>query len=127
MDVSADLTELGRTPVAVFCSGPKSILDIPRTLEVLETHGSLSRRSTRPASSRLSTLPTLVSTFLTLAAMHKPRHPSLSTRDSVSRAVKSSQTPSRQSGMRSESRFSKASNKPYASPSSKASTSAGRR
>lgn len=39
MDVSADLTELGRTPVAVFCSGPKSILDIPRTLEVLETHG----------------------------------------------------------------------------------------
>lgn len=39
MDVSADLTELGRTPVAVFCSGPKSILDIPRTLEVLETFG----------------------------------------------------------------------------------------
>lgn len=39
MDISADLTELGRTPVAVFCSGPKSILDIPRTLEVLETHG----------------------------------------------------------------------------------------
>ena len=35
MDISADLTELGRTPVAVFCSGPKSILDIPRTLEVL--------------------------------------------------------------------------------------------
>ncbi|KAN0066483.1 hypothetical protein ACQY0O_000577 [Thecaphora frezii] len=39
MDVSADLTELGRTPVSVFCSGPKSILDIPRTLEVLETNG----------------------------------------------------------------------------------------
>lgn len=39
MDISADLTELGRTPVAVFCSGPKSILDIPRTLEVLETYG----------------------------------------------------------------------------------------
>ncbi|PWZ03016.1 hypothetical protein BCV70DRAFT_197250 [Testicularia cyperi] len=39
MDISADLTELGRTPVAVFCSGPKSILDIPRTLEVLETFG----------------------------------------------------------------------------------------
>lgn len=39
MDVSADLTELGRTPVAVFCSGAKSILDIPRTLEYLETHG----------------------------------------------------------------------------------------
>lgn len=39
MDISADLTELGRTPVSVFCSGPKSILDIPRTLEVLETYG----------------------------------------------------------------------------------------
>lgn len=39
MDVSADLAELGRTPVAVFCSGAKSILDIPRTLEYLETQG----------------------------------------------------------------------------------------
>ena len=39
MDVSADLTELGRTAVAVFCSGAKSILDIPRTLEYLETQG----------------------------------------------------------------------------------------
>lgn len=39
MDVSADLTELGRTPVAVICAGVKSILDIPRTLEVLETQG----------------------------------------------------------------------------------------
>jgi len=39
MDVSADLIELGRTPVAVVCAGVKSILDIPRTLEVLETHG----------------------------------------------------------------------------------------
>lgn len=39
MDVSADLTELGRTPVAVISSGCKSFLDLPRTLEVLETHG----------------------------------------------------------------------------------------
>ena len=39
MDVSADLTELGRTPVTVFCAGVKSILDIRRTLEVLETQG----------------------------------------------------------------------------------------
>lgn len=39
MDVSADLTELGRTPVAVVCAGPKAILDIPRTLEYLETQG----------------------------------------------------------------------------------------
>ena len=38
-DVSADLLELGRTPVAVVCSGAKSILDLPLTLEVLETHG----------------------------------------------------------------------------------------
>jgi pseudouridine-5'-phosphate glycosidase len=38
-DVSADLIELGQTPVAVICSGPKSILDLPLTLEVLETHG----------------------------------------------------------------------------------------
>jgi len=35
-DVSADLHELARTPVAVVCSGAKSILDIPRTLEMLE-------------------------------------------------------------------------------------------
>ncbi|KAI6802408.1 IdgA domain protein [Hortaea werneckii] len=39
MDVSADLTELGRTPVAVVSSGCKSFLDIPRTLEYLETQG----------------------------------------------------------------------------------------
>jgi pseudouridine-5'-phosphate glycosidase len=36
-DVSADLTELGRTPVAVVCSGAKSILDLPKTVEALET------------------------------------------------------------------------------------------
>ncbi|KAK3776734.1 hypothetical protein RRG08_047649 [Elysia crispata] len=40
-DVSADLTELGRTPVAVVSSGVKSILDIPKTLEYLETQGVL--------------------------------------------------------------------------------------
>uniref|UniRef100_A0A182M117 Pseudouridine-5'-phosphate glycosidase n=1 Tax=Anopheles culicifacies TaxID=139723 RepID=A0A182M117_9DIPT len=39
MDVSADLIELGRCPVAVVSSGVKSILDIPRTLEFLETQG----------------------------------------------------------------------------------------
>ena len=38
-DVSADLMELGRTPVAVVCAGPKAILDLPLTMEVLETHG----------------------------------------------------------------------------------------
>jgi pseudouridine-5'-phosphate glycosidase len=39
LDVSGDLTQLGRTPVAVVCSGAKGILDIERTLEVLETLG----------------------------------------------------------------------------------------
>ncbi|XP_059701941.1 uncharacterized protein LOC132327135 isoform X2 [Haemorhous mexicanus] len=39
LDVSADLTELGRTPVAVVSAGAKSILDIGRTLEYLETQG----------------------------------------------------------------------------------------
>ncbi|CEM31943.1 unnamed protein product [Vitrella brassicaformis CCMP3155] len=38
-DVSADLTELGRTPVCVVCAGAKSILDLPKTLEYLETQG----------------------------------------------------------------------------------------
>ena len=39
MDISADLTELGRTPVAVVCAGAKSVLDIGLTLEYLETQG----------------------------------------------------------------------------------------
>ena len=39
MDVSADLEELANTNVAVVCSGAKSILDIPKTLEYLETKG----------------------------------------------------------------------------------------
>jgi len=38
-DISADLDELGRTPVAVVCAGAKSILDIAKTLEVLESRG----------------------------------------------------------------------------------------
>ncbi|KAK8139751.1 hypothetical protein PG984_000874 [Apiospora sp. TS-2023a] len=41
MDVSADLTELGRTRMAVISSGCKGFLDIPRTLEYLETQGVL--------------------------------------------------------------------------------------
>ena len=39
LDISSDLEELGRTPVTVVCAGPKSILDVGRTLEVLETRG----------------------------------------------------------------------------------------
>jgi pseudouridylate synthase len=38
-DVSADLVELAATPVTVVCAGAKSILDLPKTLEVLETLG----------------------------------------------------------------------------------------
>ena len=38
-DVSGDLTELGRTPVLVVCAGAKAILDLPATLEFLETLG----------------------------------------------------------------------------------------
>ncbi|KAF3429806.1 hypothetical protein E2986_05603 [Frieseomelitta varia] len=38
-DISTDLVELGHTPVAVVCSGVKSILDIEKTLEYLETQG----------------------------------------------------------------------------------------
>ena len=39
MDISADLTELGRTQMTVIAGGCKSFLDIPRTLEYLETQG----------------------------------------------------------------------------------------
>ncbi len=39
MDISADLTELAHTPVCVVCAGAKSILDLPLTLEYLETQG----------------------------------------------------------------------------------------
>lgn len=38
-DISADLPELARTNVCVVCAGPKAVLDIPLTLEVLETSG----------------------------------------------------------------------------------------
>src|SRR6185436_7240561 len=39
LDISSDLDELGRTPMAVVCAGPKAILDVPATLEYLETRG----------------------------------------------------------------------------------------
>lgn len=38
-DISADLTALSRIPVAVVCAGAKAILDLPRTVEMLETLG----------------------------------------------------------------------------------------
>jgi pseudouridylate synthase len=39
LDISSDLEELGRTPMAVVCAGPKAILDVTATLEYLETRG----------------------------------------------------------------------------------------
>jgi len=67
-DVSADLIELGGTAVTVVCAGAKSILDLPKTLEVLETHGVpvvgvgtdefpafFSRRSGLPVAHRVET------------------------------------------------------------------------
>ena len=38
-DISADLPELAQTPILVVCAGAKAILDLPATLEWLETHG----------------------------------------------------------------------------------------
>lgn len=38
-DISADLLELAQTPVTVVCAGAKAILDLPKTMEVLETNG----------------------------------------------------------------------------------------
>ena len=53
MDISADLDELARTPVAVICAGAKAILDLPRTLEYLETRGVPGRRLPDRPFSRL--------------------------------------------------------------------------
>eukprot|EP01116_Phalansterium_solitarium_P000263 TRINITY_DN10164_c0_g1_i1.p1 TRINITY_DN10164_c0_g1~~TRINITY_DN10164_c0_g1_i1.p1 ORF type:complete len:695 (+),score=287.19 TRINITY_DN10164_c0_g1_i1:23-2086(+) len=66
MDVSADLRDLGRTFVTVVCAGAKSILDLPRTLQYLETEGVpvigyrtdefpafFSRKSGQPVSMRI--------------------------------------------------------------------------
>ena len=39
MDISADLEELGKTNVTVICAGAKSVLDLPKTMEYLETKG----------------------------------------------------------------------------------------
>lgn len=39
LDISADLEELGRVPMVCVCAGAKAVLDLPATIEVLETHG----------------------------------------------------------------------------------------
>jgi pseudouridine-5'-phosphate glycosidase len=77
-DISADLEELSLTPVAVVAAGAKAILDIPKTLEVLETKGVpvigfgtdefpafWSRRSGLAAPLRLDDPADVAQTFLT--------------------------------------------------------------
>jgi pseudouridine-5'-phosphate glycosidase len=82
MDISADLDELARTPVAVVCAGAKAILDLPRTLEYLETRGVpvigygtdrfpafWSRESPLPVPIRLDTPEAVARLFSTKAAL----------------------------------------------------------
>jgi pseudouridine-5'-phosphate glycosidase len=84
-DVSADLAELARTPVAVVCAGAKSILDIPKTLEVLEAYGVpvlgyrtaefpafFSRGSGHPVDHRVDSVETLAAV---VAAHRRLRQP----------------------------------------------------
>ena len=78
-DISADLMELAQTPVTVVCAGAKAILDLPKTLEVLETHGVpviTYRQDDLPAFwSRSSGLPSplRMDTAADLAAAHRLR------------------------------------------------------
>jgi pseudouridine-5'-phosphate glycosidase len=82
LDVSADLDELARTRVAVVCAGPKAILDVPRTLEYLETRGVpvvsvgidevpgfYARRSGIPAPSHVPDIPAAAAVVLAHAAV----------------------------------------------------------
>ncbi len=68
-DISADLPELARTPVAVICAGAKSVLDLPRTLEVLETHG------VPVLGYRTATFPAFYTTSSGLALEHRVDDP----------------------------------------------------
>lgn len=81
-DISADLKELAETPVTVVCAGAKAILDIPKTLEVLETQGVpviaygqddfpafWSRSAGLPAPLRLDTPRQIAQAQLTRAAL----------------------------------------------------------
>ena len=84
-DVSADLTELAQTPVSVVAAGAKAILDIPKTLEVLETQGVpviaygqdqfpafWSRNSGLSAPLRMDTASDIARAFLLRASMGLP-------------------------------------------------------
>ena len=72
-DISADLVELSRTRVAVVCAGAKSILDIGKTLEFLETRESRSS-ATAPTSFRPST-PARPASSSNIAAMDSTTSP----------------------------------------------------
>ena len=54
-DISADLTALARFPVLTVCAGAKAILDLPKTMEVLETLGVPAMRNRRPETGSFST------------------------------------------------------------------------
>lgn len=84
-DVSADLPELAQTAVTVVCAGAKAILDLPKTLEVLETQGVpviavgqdtlpafWSRDSGLPAPLRLDTAEEIAAAHLMRAALGLP-------------------------------------------------------
>lgn len=84
-DISADLQELAQTPVTVVCAGAKAILDLPKTLEVLETLGVpviaygqdsfpafWSRTSPLPAPLRLDTPAQIAAAHLARAALGLP-------------------------------------------------------
>ena len=79
-DISADLLELAQTPVTVVAAGAKAILDLPKTLEVLETHGvpiiTLGQDTLPAFWSRESDLaaPLRLDTAADIAAAHKMRH-----------------------------------------------------
>lgn len=64
-DISSDLEALAREPLAVVCSGAKSILDLPATLEVLETRG------VPVVGYRTDRLPAFYSTDSTLPLTHR--------------------------------------------------------
>jgi pseudouridine-5'-phosphate glycosidase len=68
-DVSSDIDELAATPVAVVCSGPKSILDLPATVELLET------RRVPLVGYRVAELPAFYSTGSGLPLVHRVEDP----------------------------------------------------
>ena len=78
-DISADLMELAQTPVTVVASGAKAILDVPKTLEVLETQGvpviTVGQDSFPAFWSRTSSLksPLRMDSAAQIASAHKTR------------------------------------------------------